>query len=109
MSENLLVGLAVISVVGIAAQWLAWRTRLPSILVLLVFGFVAGPATDVIDPDSLLGDLLFPVVSISVAIILLEGGLSLRIGELKAIGARQPCRQRRERRWRYGRLVEHGR
>lgn len=71
---------------GIGAQWLSWRFKLPSIFLLLVVGFVAGPVTQFLDPDALLGDLLFPVVSLSVALILFEGGLSLDISELKEIG-----------------------
>jgi len=87
MSESVLVSLAVIVVFGGAAQWLAWRLGLPSILLLLVAGFVAGPATGLVDPDGLLGDLLLPVVSLSVALILYEGGLTLKLSELGQIGA----------------------
>jgi len=60
--------------------------RMPSILFLLVFGFLAGPVTGLLDPDALLGELLLPIVSISVAIILFEGGLTLRLEELREIG-----------------------
>ncbi len=86
MNETLLIGIASIVVLGIVAQWLAWRLRFPSILFFLVFGFVAGPITNFIRPDQLMGDLLFPIVSISVALILFEGGLTLRLGELKEVG-----------------------
>lgn len=67
---------------GILAQWLAWRYRLPAILLLLLFGF----ATNVfVNADAIVDDkLLFPVVSLSVAIILFDGGLSLRFSEIKA-------------------------
>ena len=71
---------------GIAAQWLAWRFRFPSILFFLVIGFIAGPLTGFLHPDQLLGDLLLPVVSISVALILFEGGLTLRLAELREVG-----------------------
>ncbi len=84
--ESILVGLATIIVLGIGAQWLAWRLKLPAILFLLLIGFLAGPVVGILDPDTLLGDLLFPIVSLSVAIILFEGGLSLDIAELKEIG-----------------------
>lgn len=77
-----MVGLASIIVLGIGAQWLAWRLKLPSILLLLLSGFVAGPVTGLVDPDRLLGQSLFPVVSISVGIILFEGGLTLRLPEV---------------------------
>jgi len=81
-----LVELVLILVIGVTAQWLAWRLRLPSILLLLVFGFVAGPITGLLNPDKLLGNLLFPWISVSVAIILFEGGLSLKFRELKKTG-----------------------
>jgi len=82
----LLIGLASIIVLGISAQWLAWQLKIPPILFLLVFGLVAGPVTGWLNPDLLMGDLLVPIVSISVALILFEGGLSLRLVELRAIG-----------------------
>ncbi len=84
--EHPLIGLAGIVIVGIAAQWLSWRLRLPAIFLLLLAGFVAGGVTGWIDPDELLGGALFPIVSLSVAIILFEGGLSLDIAELAKIG-----------------------
>jgi NhaP-type Na+/H+ or K+/H+ antiporter len=86
MDEYFLVGISSVIALGISAQWLAWRTRLPAILLLLVFGIIAGPVTGWINPDELLGDILSPFVSISVAIILFEGGLSLRMAEFRKIG-----------------------
>lgn len=86
MNENILVGLAGVLSLGISAQWLAWRTKLPAILLLLGFGIVAGPITGFINPEELMGDLLSPFVSISVAIILFEGGLSLKMSEFRKIG-----------------------
>tara|TARA_R110000868_G_scaffold368227_1_gene631212 strand:+ start:46005 stop:47840 length:1836 start_codon:yes stop_codon:yes gene_type:complete len=86
MDEHILVGLASVIALGISAQWLAWRTKLPAILMLLAFGIIAGPVTGFIDPDALMGNLLSPFVSISVAIILFEGGLSLRMSEFRKIG-----------------------
>ncbi len=84
--DELLIGLASVIVLGIGAQWLAWRIRLPAILLLLIVGFVAGPVFGLIHPDEIFGDLLFPIVSLSVAIILFEGGLSLNVAELAEIG-----------------------
>ena len=86
MDEYFLVGISSVITLGISAQWLAWRTKLPAILLLLVFGIIAGPVTGWINPDELLGDILSPFVSISVAIILFEGGLSLRMAEFRKIG-----------------------
>ncbi len=85
MSEHLLVGLAAIIVLGIGAQWLAWRISLPAILLLLIFGFIAGPATGFLNPNEIFGDLLLPLVSVLVAIILFEGGLSLKFSEVREV------------------------
>lgn len=85
-SEATLTALAAILVVGIGSQWLASSLRLPSILLLLVAGIVVGPVTGFIDPDHLLGDLLLPLVSLSVAVILFEGSTGLRVSQLSEIG-----------------------
>lgn len=86
LNPDLLIALASIITIGIAAEWIAWRLHLPSILVLLVAGFLVGPVTGFLNPDVVLGDLLIPLVSISVAIILFEGGASLEFRELREIG-----------------------
>jgi NhaP-type Na+/H+ or K+/H+ antiporter len=86
MSEYLLHQLGLLAVLGIGSQWLAWRLRLPSILLLLVSGFLAGPVFDLINPDELLGDLLMPLVAVSVGLIMYEGGLTLKFSELRETG-----------------------
>lgn len=86
MSHSILLQLAGILVLGVLAQWAAWRVRLPSILFLLATGILAGPVTGWLDPDELFGDLMLPLVSLSVAVILYEGGLNLKFRELRAIG-----------------------
>ncbi|HWU77647.1 MAG TPA: sodium:proton antiporter [Rhodanobacter sp.] len=78
--------LAGMMMIGFLAQWVAWRVKLPAILFLLLAGIVLGPVSGVLDPDRLLGDLLFPVVSLAVALILFEGSLTLRFHELPGIG-----------------------
>ena len=87
MDENLLIALAAIFGLGVGAQWVAWRLGLPSILLLLGAGVVAGPVLGVIRPEVLLGPSLFPLTSLAVALVLFEGGLSLRLGELRTVGA----------------------
>lgn len=84
--DPLLLGLSAVVILGTAAQWLGWRIRLPSILLLLVFGILAGPVTGLIDPRAMLGPMLYPVVSLAVAVILFEGGLSLSLKEFRAVG-----------------------
>lgn len=85
MTEESLIGLSAIIILGIFGQWISWYLKIPSILLLLVFGLLVGPATGLLDPDQFFGDLLFPLVSIAVAIILFEGGLSLKIHELGSV------------------------
>lgn len=86
MTEHVLISLASIVVLGISAQWLAWRLRIPSILLLLTFGILAGPVTGFLHPEKLFGELMLPIVSLSVAVILYEGGLSLKLRELRGVG-----------------------
>ena len=81
MTEQLLIGLAAIIILGILGQWISWYIRVPSILLLLILGFIIGPVTGLLNPDDFFGELLFPFVSIAVAIILFEGGLSLKLNE----------------------------
>ena len=85
MTVDFILGLATIIFAGILAQWLSWRLHLPSILLLLVFGLLIGPVFGLIQPDALFGDLLFPLVSLAVGIILFEGGLGLRFRDLTGI------------------------
>ena len=78
--------IAAVVVLGIGAQWLAWRTKFPSILLLLGFGFLAGPITGFIPQEALSGDWVLTFASLSVGIILFEGGLTLRFDEFKEVG-----------------------
>ena len=82
MFEDPVVQLAGIVLLAVAAQWVGARLRIPSILLLLVTGFLIGPVFDILDPDELLGDLLAPTVALAVGLILFEGGLSLRLREM---------------------------
>ncbi len=75
--------LAVIVGLGIACQWVAWRLRVPAILPLLLTGFFVGPVTGWLHPRELLGELFFPVISLSVAVILFEGALTLEFREVR--------------------------
>lgn len=75
--------LALIGFAGIAAQWIAWRIHLPAIALLLAAGLIAGPVTGFIDPIHDFGEVYRPVISLAVAIILFEGGMSLSFTEIK--------------------------
>ncbi|APE27607.1 cation:proton antiporter [Aurantiacibacter gangjinensis] len=75
--------IALVGILGIGAQWVAWRTGWPAIVLMLAAGFLAGPVLGVIDPRETFGDLLQPMVGIGVALILFEGGLSLDFREFR--------------------------
>ena len=92
---DFLLYLALIPALGLTAQWIAWRTSLPGILLLLLFGLVLGMFQN---PDQVLAELtggdvsagpriLFPLVSLSVAVIMFEGGLSLKFADLRESGS----------------------
>lgn len=85
--QEIVLALIIIITLGGVAQWLAWRLGLPSILLLLTFGFIAGPVAGWVNPDRLFGDLLLPLVSLSVAVILFEGALNLDFSELRTVGS----------------------
>lgn len=83
--------LTLILILGVAAQWIAWKFKLPSILLLLGFGFALGQFSGVrIDDFLALGDghtsPLLSAVGLFVAIILFEGGLTLKFSELRESG-----------------------
>ena len=84
MSEQHLVfAIVTVTGLGVAAQWLAWRMKLPAIVLLAAAGLAIGPGLGLVDPSADFGDFLRPFVSLCVAIILFEGGLSLQLSELK--------------------------
>jgi len=85
MSENITAALVGIGVLGVLAQWLAWRLRLPAILFLLAAGVAAGPLSGWLNPDAVFAELLFPVISLAVAVILFEGALTLHLEELRGV------------------------
>lgn len=76
--------LALVLALGATCQLVAYRARVPSILLLLLVGFGLG---QVVSPEEVLGrEVLFAGVSISVGIILFEGSLSLRFRDLRGLG-----------------------
>ena len=75
--------IALIGVLGIGSQWLAWRLQLPAIVLMLVAGLIAGPVTGWIDPEADFGNLFRPMVAVAVALILFEGGITLKFKALR--------------------------
>jgi NhaP-type Na+/H+ or K+/H+ antiporter/Trk K+ transport system NAD-binding subunit len=96
-----MVELAGIIILGILAQWLAWRLKIPAILPLILIGLLVGPfAAEFLSEDGakwiepvwngekglFAGDSLFYFVSLAISIILFEGGLTLKFSEIKNVG-----------------------
>ncbi|MBT1449522.1 sodium:proton antiporter [Glaciecola sp. XM2] len=78
--------LVLVGLLSIGCQFVAHKVKLPAILFLLLTGIVLGPVSQTFTADELFGDLLFPVVSLSVAIILFEGALTLKISDISGHG-----------------------
>jgi NhaP-type Na+/H+ or K+/H+ antiporter len=87
-SDEILTGLGLVIVLGLACRLVAHATRLPAIVVLLPVGFAAGALTDDVHPDALFGDAFQPLVALGVGLILFEAGLRLRLHELTGGGHR---------------------
>lgn len=85
MLEDTVLILAGIGLLAIACQWFAWWVKLPAILFLLLGGLLVGPTFGLLNPDALFGNLLFPIVSLSVAVILFEGSLTLKFSEITGL------------------------
>jgi NhaP-type Na+/H+ or K+/H+ antiporter len=85
MHQEIVIALSAIGLVAIFCQWFAWWVKLPAIVFLLISGIVLGPLTGWLNPEQLFGDLLFPMVSLSVAIILFEGSLTLKFEEIRGL------------------------
>ncbi|MGP4070919.1 cation:proton antiporter [Piscibacillus sp. B03] len=84
--DSLLFILMLIGALGVISQWLAWRFRLPAIVVMSVMGLLAGPIFGIINPQEDLGGMYSPLISIAVGIILFEGSLNLDFREIKGLG-----------------------
>lgn len=86
MLNDLGLTISALIALGIAAQWLGWFLKQPAIIFLLAIGILIGPTLHIFNPDILLGELLFPIISLGVAIILFEGALTLNLQEIKNHG-----------------------
>ncbi|WP_010097642.1 cation:proton antiporter [Ornithinibacillus scapharcae] len=86
MVPSLLFEVMLIFLLGIGSQWVAWRYRMPAIVVMAVTGLLIGPIFGFINPEEDFGDLYSPIISVAVAIILFEGSLNLSFKELRGLG-----------------------
>ena len=85
MEQGVAIAVLCIAVGGIASQWLAWRLKLPAIVLLFATGLIIGPGLQIITPSHSFVALR-PVVGLAVAIIVFEGGLALDFRELRSAG-----------------------
>jgi len=93
MSSDLIyIGLGLIIGLGISMQWLAKCFRIPGIILLLPAGMIVGPVLGLVQPQEIFGDTLFPLVTIGVGILLLKGGLELRLKNLQPAMSRSVWR-----------------
>src|SRR5699024_2163578 len=86
MIPSILFEIMLIGILGIGSQWVAWRYRMPAIVIMSATGLLVGPILGLINPEQSFGDLYDPIISIAVAIILFEGSLSLNFKELRGLG-----------------------
>lgn len=84
--------LSAIIVFGILAQWIAWRMKIPAIFPLILLGLFMGPLSTLflekqwINPENIFaGNTMYYFVSLSVGIILFEGGLTLKFKEVRQL------------------------
>ncbi len=93
--ENLVLAFAIIGVLGVGAQWIAWRFNLPAIVLMAIAGVLAGPVLKLFTPpdapsgappmEMLFGEFYRPIIGIAVAVILFEGGLTLNFSEIRGL------------------------
>src|SRR5690625_1680930 len=77
--------LLIILTASLASQWISWLLRVPAIVILITTGLVLGPITGVIDLSLPIGHVN-ELIGLGVAIILFEGGMDLKLGELRRAG-----------------------
>ncbi|WP_233201372.1 sodium:proton antiporter [Sporosarcina sp. P13] len=86
MFNSLVMDLMLVVLIGVGSQWVAWRTRMPAIVVMAIAGLLVGPIFGLINPQQSMGDLFGPIITFAVAIILFEGSLNLDFKEIKGFG-----------------------
>ena len=81
-TDQILAGVGLILALAVGSQVLASRLRIPAIIILLPAGFTAGAITTDVNPQDLLGATFQPLVSLAVAVILYDAGMSLDLRKL---------------------------
>ncbi|MFT8354021.1 MAG: sodium:proton antiporter [Gluconobacter japonicus] len=86
MQYDIFLGMALTFGAGMLAQWVAWRFRLPAIVLLFTIGLLFGPGLGILHPSETMGWVFRPLVSLLVAIVVFEGGMALDIRQLREAG-----------------------
>ncbi|GBR03454.1 MULTISPECIES: cation:proton antiporter [Gluconobacter] len=86
MQYDIFIGIASTFGAGMLAQWVAWRFRLPAIVLLFTIGLLFGPGLGIVHPSETMGWVFRPLVSLLVAIVVFEGGMALDIRQLREAG-----------------------
>ncbi|KXV22181.1 cation:proton antiporter [Gluconobacter japonicus] len=86
MQYDIFLGIALTFGAGMLAQWVAWRFRLPAIVLLFTIGLLFGPGLGILHPSETMGWVFRPLVSLLVAIVVFEGGMALDIRQLREAG-----------------------
>jgi hypothetical protein len=81
-TDRILAGLGLAIVLAVGSQLLANRLRLPAIIVLLLARIPGRGRHPVLNPDDLLDAAFQPLVSLAVAVVLYDTGLSLDVRRL---------------------------
>jgi NhaP-type Na+/H+ or K+/H+ antiporter len=82
-TSQILLGVGLILALAAGSQVLASLLKIPAIIILLPAGFVAGAITTDVNPQHLLGSAFQPLVSLAVAVILYDAGMSLELRKLR--------------------------
>jgi NhaP-type Na+/H+ or K+/H+ antiporter len=82
-SDQVLIGVGLTLALAVGSQLVARWLRIPALIILLPVGFIAGWATDDINPNNLFGASFQPLVSLAVAVILYDAGLGLDLAKLR--------------------------
>lgn len=86
MTESVILFVFLVLGGGMLAQWVAWRFRLPAIVLLFSLGLLFGPGLQIMHPSEVAGSAFHQMVSLAVALIVFEGGLALDFRQLKEAG-----------------------
>lgn len=87
LAEHITNQLGIIIAAAVIAQFFAYKLRIHSIVLLVISGLLIGPVFKIVEPEHLFGNLFHIMIEFSIIIILFEGGLNLKLHELRDVAA----------------------